>query len=86
MTDTVEKPKKRMTHLQDIWESYEHLLRDDLERLDIRMYKINQEARSFNVPQDKITKFINEHMAVLINETVERRKEHVKKHGGMKLC
>lgn len=78
-------PKKRISHLQEIWDSYEHLLRDDLERLDVRMYKMMQEATVFNINKDKYNRFVNENLARLITETVERRNEHVKKRGGLKL-
>lgn len=67
------------------WESYEHLLRDDLERMDTRMYKMNQEARGFGVEQEYITAFVTEKMTQLIAETVESREQYVKTHRGMKL-
>lgn len=59
--------------MNETWVSFQHLLEEDLDRLDWRMYKMNQEARGFGVQQDYITKFVTENMEILIKRIVDKR-------------
>ena len=76
---------KNKREMKRTWESYEYLLRDDLERLDTRMYNMNGAARTVEVEQEFITAFVNEKMKEMVADIVKRREELVSKHGRMPL-
>lgn len=60
-------------HLDEIWESWEYLIREDVERLDHRCFRALQDAEISNIPKEKRIKYFQEKLYSLIEEIADER-------------
>ncbi|WP_405113677.1 hypothetical protein MHH28_07825 [Paenibacillus sp. FSL K6-1217] len=55
------------------WQSFEWLLKEEVEKLDHLMFRMYQEARTLGVSKEYYQQFVNEHMCELIDKVAEER-------------
>lgn len=55
------------------WQSFEWLLREEVEKLDNLMFMMYREARTLGVSEAYYHEFVNKHMCQMIDKVAEER-------------
>ncbi|MFW5433287.1 hypothetical protein [Paenibacillus apiarius] len=63
----------REKELWDNWESWGHLIRDDVERLDRKLYLAMSDSVSFGVSREECTRFFQKRLLETIESVAKER-------------